>query len=88
MLKLSKGIYFRNMSNSSHDLTITEWLTKLGQGKKARETLWDIIILATMNENPDKSSAAIFKTVLKRLSLKNGRDQVLYCLLYLSAGCM
>ena len=66
MLKLSKGIYFRNTSNSSHDLTITEWLTKLGQGENARETLWDIITLATMNENPDKSSAAIFKTVLKK----------------------
>ncbi len=71
MLKLSKGIYFRNIPNSSHDLTITEWLTKLGQGKNARETLWDIIILATMNENPDKSSAAIFKTVLKKAFFEN-----------------
>lgn len=66
MLNMAKGVLFSNTSNSSHDLTITEWLKMLGQGKKARETLWDIITLATMNEHPDKSSAAIFRNVMKK----------------------
>src|SRR3972149_323216 len=66
MLNMAKGVLFGNTSNSSHDLTITEWLKMLGQGKKARETLWDIITLATMNEHPDNSSAAIFRNVMKK----------------------
>jgi len=66
MLNMAKGVLFSNATNSSHDLTITEWLKRLGQGEKARETLWDIITLATMNEHPDKSSAAIFRNVMKK----------------------
>ena len=66
MLNMAKGVMFGNTTNSSHDLTITEWLKMLGQGEKARETLWDIITLATMNEHPDKSSAAIFRNVMKK----------------------
>ena len=66
MLNMAKGVMFGNTTNSSHDLTITEWLKRLGQGEKARETLWDIITLATMNEHPDKSSAAIFRNVMKK----------------------
>ncbi len=66
MLNMAKGVMFGNATNSSHDLTITEWLKKLRQGEKARETLWDIITLATMNEHPDNSSAAIFRSVMKK----------------------
>src|SRR3990170_7504293 len=66
MLNMAKGGLFGNTPNSSHDLTITEWLKMLGQGKKTRETLWDIITLAIMNEHPDNSSAAIFRNVMKK----------------------
>ncbi|HZX49330.1 MAG TPA: hydroxysqualene dehydroxylase HpnE [Nitrospirota bacterium] len=66
MLNMAKGVLFGNATNTAHDVTITEWLKRLGQGKKARETLWDIITLATMNEHPDKSSAAIFRNVMKK----------------------
>ncbi|MCC6543347.1 MAG: FAD-dependent oxidoreductase [Nitrospirae bacterium] len=66
MLKMAKGLLFGNATDSSHDLTITEWLKQLGQGEKARETLWDIITLATMNEHPDKSSASIFRNIMNK----------------------
>ena len=73
-LNMAKGVMFGNTTNSSHDLTITEWLKTLGQGEKARETLWDIITLATMNEHPDKSSAAIFKNVMKKAFFSHRRN--------------
>jgi len=71
---MAKGVLFGNTPNSSHDLTITEWLKMLGQGKKARETLWDIITIATMNEHPDNSSAAIFRNVMKKAFFSHRRD--------------
>ena len=74
MLNMAKGVMFGNTTNSSHDLTITEWLKTLGQGEKARETLWDIITLATMNEHPDKSSAAIFRNVMKKAFFSHRRN--------------
>src|SRR3990170_1715040 len=74
MLNIAKGVLFGNTSNSSHDLTITEWLKRLGQGKKARETLWDIITIATMNEHPDNSSAAIFRNVMKKAFFSHRRN--------------
>ncbi len=74
MLNMAKGVIFGNTTNSSHDLTITEWLKRLGQGEKARETLWDIITLATMNEHPDKSSAAIFRNVMKKAFFSHRRN--------------
>ncbi|MBI5180094.1 MAG: oleate hydratase [Nitrospirae bacterium] len=74
MLNMAKGVMFGNATTSSHDLTITEWLKRLGQGEKARETLWDIITLATMNEHPDKSSAAIFRNVMKKAFFSHRRN--------------
>ena len=74
MLNMAKGVMFGNTPNSSHDLTITEWLKMLGQGKKTRETLWDIITLAIMNEHPDNSSAAIFRNVMKKAFFSHRRN--------------
>ncbi len=74
MLNMAKGVLFGKVTHSSNDLTITEWLKQLGQGQRARETLWDIITLATMNEHPDESSAAIFRNVMKKAFFTNRRD--------------
>lgn len=74
MLNMAKGVLFGNATNTAHDLTITEWLKRLGQGEKARETLWDIVTLATMNEHPDQSSAAIFRNVMKHAFFSYRRD--------------
>lgn len=74
MLQMAKGVLFASATYPSDDLTITEWLKRLGQTAKSRETLWDIITLATMNEHPDKSSAAIFRNVMKKAFFSNRRD--------------
>ena len=74
MLNMAKGVLFGNATTSSNDLTVIEWLKRLGQGEKARETLWDIITLATMNEYPDKSSAAIFRNVMKKAFFSHRRN--------------
>ena len=74
MLNMAKGVLFGNATTSSNDLTVIEWLKRLGQGEKARETLWDIITLATMNEHPDKSSAAIFRNVIQKAFFSHRRN--------------
>ncbi len=71
MLRMAKGVLSGGKTDAAHDLTITEWLKKHGQRERSRETLWDVITLATMNESPDKSSAAIFRTVLKKAFFEN-----------------
>lgn len=53
------------------DSSISDWLSRHGQGKRAMDTFWNILTLAIMNESPDKSSAAIFKTVLKKAMFKS-----------------
>ncbi|MBI5193177.1 MAG: FAD-dependent oxidoreductase [Nitrospirae bacterium] len=51
--------------------SITDWLSRYGQGKRAMDTFWNILTLAIMNESPDRSSAAIFKTVLRKAMFKS-----------------
>lgn len=53
------------------DSSISDWLSQHRQGKRAMDTFWNILTLAIMNESPDKSSAAIFKTVLKKAMFKS-----------------
>lgn len=71
MLRVARGMRSGNSKNSSKDCTVSEWLHRLGQSKKAQDTLWNIIALATLNENPDKASAGLFKAVLKQAFFAN-----------------
>lgn len=57
-----------------HDQTVTEWLQKLGQGKSARKNFWDIITLATLNDNPDITSADGLATILIKSFLGGDQD--------------
>ncbi len=45
--------------------TVTEWLTALGQSEKSQRHLWDLITLATLNEQPNLAEADALITVLK-----------------------
>lgn len=44
--------------------SVTEWLTELGQGPRARQRFWDPFALATLNDHPERGSAALFERVL------------------------
>ena len=45
-------------------LTVEEWLKQCRQSERARRHLWDLIAIATLNEDPSIASAAPFVTVL------------------------
>jgi hydroxysqualene dehydroxylase len=47
-------------------LTVVKLVEKLGQGQRARETFWYPIAIATLNDEPSVSSAALFAEVLQR----------------------
>lgn len=47
------------------DLTVSQWLSYLGQTPGARRAFWDPLCLATLNENPDRAAASALLVVLK-----------------------
>ena len=46
-------------------ITVDEWLTQLHQSPRAKRHLWDLITIATLNEDPKIAAAAPFVTVLR-----------------------
>lgn len=63
--------FLEDAGKGEGDSSISYWLSQHRQGKRAMDTFWNILTLAIMNESPDKSSAAIFKTVLKKAMFKS-----------------
>lgn len=47
-------------------LTVVELMNQLGQGQRARDAFWYPISTATLNDEPESSSAMLLATVLKR----------------------
>lgn len=45
-------------------MTVEQWLINCRQSERARRNLWDLITIATLNEDPKIASAAPFITVL------------------------
>ncbi len=50
---------------ASSSLTVTEWLIQLGQSPLVRESLWNPLVIAALNESPDRASADSFLKVLR-----------------------
>ncbi|MCC7185362.1 MAG: NAD(P)-binding protein [Acidobacteria bacterium] len=48
-------------------LTVSAWLTMLGQGAAVREWLWNPLALAALNQSPDVAGARAFARVLGEL---------------------
>lgn len=46
-------------------MTVTEWLTSLGQSPEARKVLWDVLAIGSLNDDPAKVSALLFFRVLR-----------------------
>lgn len=49
---------------SIQDLTVEQWLIQARQSERARRHFWDLIAIATLNEDPRIAAAAPFVTVL------------------------
>ena len=46
-------------------MTVTEWLSSLGQSLDARKVLWDVLAIGTLNDDPAVVSALLFHRVLR-----------------------
>jgi squalene-associated FAD-dependent desaturase len=55
----------RKAVDGARQLTVEEWLTRLGQSERVRRNFWDLISIAALNEDPRRAAAAIFARILK-----------------------
>src|SRR5580658_153208 len=55
-------------------LTVAQLMDTLGQGERARQTFWYPLSIATLNDEPEVSSAALLAEVLKRAFFSRRRD--------------
>ena len=58
-------------------LTVEEWLARLGQSERLRRGFWDLISIAALNEDPRRASAAIFQRVLRLALFASPADSCL-----------
>lgn len=56
------------------DLTVEEWLKRLQQSPKSRKNFWDILTLATLNDEPAITSADGLATVLLKSYWGSAQD--------------
>ena len=59
------------------DITVREWLTRLGQSERIQRRFWDIMALATLNESADVASADMFARVLDQAFLHTKSDSTM-----------
>jgi hydroxysqualene dehydroxylase len=59
------------------DITVRQWLNRLGQPERVQRRFWDVVALATLNESPDIASADMFARVLDQAFLHAKRDSAL-----------
>ena len=59
------GLYRRDRARLAN-MTVKALMDELGQGERARRCLWYPIAIATLNENPEAASAALFAEVMRR----------------------
>lgn len=58
-------------------LTVEEWLRRLGQSERVRRYFWDLISIAALNEDPRRAAAAIFARILKLALFTSPADSCL-----------
>lgn len=50
---------------AAEEMTVSEWLDRLGQSRNIKTRFWYPLAIATLNESPDVASARMLKVVLK-----------------------
>lgn len=63
--------------NRLSDITVTQWLTSLGQTEKLQRNFWNPLALATLNEAPDRASADMLARVIEEGFLRTYRDSLM-----------
>ena len=78
LLKLHKAL--KEAAKHPEDLdkiTVEQWLKRWGQSERARRYLWDLIAIATLNEDPAIASAAPFVAVLSQAFFNDAQSSQL-----------
>jgi squalene-associated FAD-dependent desaturase len=74
LLKMHRALKQAAQNKEALDhITVKEWLTRWGQSETAQRHLWDLIAIATLNEDPAIAAAAPFATVLEQAFFR-GRE--------------
>jgi zeta-carotene desaturase len=55
-------------------MTVSEWLSHLGQSKGLQQNFWDLLCIAALNEDPAIASAALFSHVLRLALFSSPED--------------
>lgn len=77
---LRVGLELRRLNGNRASLanvTVREWLTRLGQTEKMQNRFWDLVALATLNERPDLASADMFARVLDQAFMHTRKDSTM-----------
>ncbi len=77
---LSVGLELRRLNGNRAmlaDVTVREWLNRLGQSENIQRRFWDVMALATLNEAPEVASADMFARVLDQAFLHTKRDSMM-----------
>lgn len=59
------------------DITVREWLNRLGQTETMQRRFWDLVAIATLNETPDRASADMFARVLDQAFMHTRQDSTM-----------
>lgn len=77
---LRVGLALRKLNGNQAklaDITVREWLTRLGQTEQMQRRFWDLVALATLNETPDRASADMFARVLDQAFMHTKQDSTM-----------
>lgn len=76
-LKLGRALkksHNQNRDNPLSQQTVRQWMSDLGQSPRAQKNFWDILTLATLNDDPQVASAEMLSVVLKKGLLGSHQD--------------
>lgn len=65
MMKVYRAIKDWNGNGSLENVTVQDWLIQLGQSERSRKYFWDLITIATLNEQSSIAAADALAIVLK-----------------------
>ena len=57
--------HIRSNGPTAEGMTVSEWLDSYGQSPALKERFWHPLVVATLNEEPDRASASMLQAVLR-----------------------
>ncbi|MCG3164062.1 MAG: 15-cis-phytoene desaturase [Acidobacteria bacterium] len=77
---LRVGLAVRTLNGNRErlaDVTVRQWLDSLGQSDRIQRRFWNVMALATLNEEPEIASADMFARVIELGFMRTKRDSAM-----------